>query len=181
MLFRSVPRNFHFASRLRTNIPPLLSPLAIFLASIPRPKGRACLAGPPPRPKSHDLPHFEAISRTLFRQLPSNVQIGFAWLPRLSGWQRQSLHAPQHASEQAPRQMALCQHLPASGLAFPTRRRLDKPLFQARDRLQCIERKTPSELARKTALLKAFPMRCEASGYHKLHLDSGPPLPIYTM
>src|ERR1035437_9687284 len=32
------------------------------------------------------------------RQLPSVVQIGFALLPRLPGWQRQTLHPPQHAS-----------------------------------------------------------------------------------
>jgi hypothetical protein len=43
------------------------------------------------------------------RQLPSVVQIGFALLPRLPGWQRQTLHPPQHASEQAPREMALRQ------------------------------------------------------------------------
>src|ERR1035437_1938276 len=40
------------------------------------------------------------------RQLPSVVQIGFAWLPHLSYWQRQCLPAPQHASKQAPREMA---------------------------------------------------------------------------
>ncbi len=43
------------------------------------------------------------------RQLPSVVQIGFALLPRLPGWQGQTLHPPQHASEQAPREMALRQ------------------------------------------------------------------------
>ena len=47
--------------------------------------------------------------RHLSRQLPSVVQIGFASLPSLPGWQLQCLHAPQHASEQAPRQMALGQ------------------------------------------------------------------------
>jgi hypothetical protein len=36
------------------------------------------------------------------RQLPFVVQIGFAWLPRLSGWQRQTHHPPPlHASKQA--------------------------------------------------------------------------------
>jgi hypothetical protein len=49
--------------------------------------------------KSHDLPHFEAISQTPLPQLPSVVQIGFAFLPSLPGWQRQSLYLPQHASE----------------------------------------------------------------------------------
>jgi hypothetical protein len=62
--------------------------------------------------KSHDLPHFEAISQTPLPQLPSVVQIGFAFLPSLPGWQRQSLYLPQHASEQAPRQVALCQQQP---------------------------------------------------------------------
>jgi hypothetical protein len=52
------------------------------------------------------LPYFEAISRTLLRQLPSFVQIGFALLPSLPGWQRQILYLPQHASKQAPRQVA---------------------------------------------------------------------------
>jgi cytochrome c peroxidase len=64
-------------------------------------------AEPLPEPNGHDLPHFEAISQTPLPQLPSVVQIGFAWLPRLSGRQRQSQNPPQHACEQAPRQMAL--------------------------------------------------------------------------
>jgi hypothetical protein len=51
-----------------------------------------------PEPKGHDLPHFEAISQTLLPQLPPVVQIGFAWLPRLSGWQRQTLYIEDEAS-----------------------------------------------------------------------------------
>jgi hypothetical protein len=58
------------------------------------------------------LPDFEAISQTPLPQLPSVVQIGFAWLPHLSGWRRQSQNPPQHASKQAPRQMALRQQQP---------------------------------------------------------------------
>jgi hypothetical protein len=44
-----------------------------------------------PEPKGHDFPHFEAISQTPLPQLPSVVQIGFAFPPLLPGWQRQSL------------------------------------------------------------------------------------------
>lgn len=61
-----------------------LPPLAIFLASVPKPKTRSWATRPLLGPRSHDLPYFHAISRTLPRQLPSSVQIGFAWLPRLS-------------------------------------------------------------------------------------------------
>src|ERR1017187_2566955 len=69
--------------RRRKNTP-LSARLATFFAFVPTAKPPSCPAGPLPRPKSPDLPHFEAISRTLLRQLPSFVQIGFAWLPRLS-------------------------------------------------------------------------------------------------
>jgi hypothetical protein len=62
-----------------------------------------------PRPKNHHLPHFEAISQTPLPQLPSSVQIGFASLPRLPGSHRQRIDPPHHASEQAPREMALRQ------------------------------------------------------------------------
>ena len=44
------------------------------------------------------------------RQLLSVVQFGFAFLPSLPGWQRQSLNLPQYAYKQAPRQVALRQH-----------------------------------------------------------------------
>jgi hypothetical protein len=56
--------------------------------------------------RSQDFPHFEALFRTPVLQLPSVVQIGFAFLPSLPGWQRQNLYLPQYASKQAPRQMA---------------------------------------------------------------------------
>ena len=65
------------------------------------------------------------------RELPSSVQIGFASLPRLPGWQRQSLHAPQHASEQAPRHMAFCQQQPVVASMFDQPpARLHQPLLQ---------------------------------------------------
>ena len=85
-------------SRLRTTIPPFAS-AGDLSASVPEPKNRTRPAGPLPEPKGHDLPHFEAISQTPLPQLPSVVQIGFAWLPRLSGLQRQSQNPPQHVCE----------------------------------------------------------------------------------
>ena len=64
---------------------------------------------------------------------PSSVLIGFAFLPRLSGWQRQSLHPPQHASEQAPRQMALRQQQPVvPRMLYQPPAGLHQPLLQAR-------------------------------------------------
>jgi len=36
----------------------------------------------------------------LSRQLLSAVQIDFVWVPRMFGWQRQTLHPPQHVSNQ---------------------------------------------------------------------------------
>src|SRR5208283_1919332 len=56
---------------------PQLLPFAIFLAFVPTPGPGACPVGPPPRQKSHNLPHFEAISRTRPRQPPSFVQFFF--------------------------------------------------------------------------------------------------------
>jgi hypothetical protein len=97
--------------RRRKNTP-LSARLATFFAFVPTAKPPSCPAGPLPRPKSRDLPDFEAISQTPLPQLPSVVQIGFAWLARLSGRQRQSQNPPQHACEQAPRQVALGQHHP---------------------------------------------------------------------
>ena len=64
--------------------------LRSFSAFVPEPKNRMRPAGPLPEPKGHDLSHFEAISQTPLPQLPSVVQIGFAFLPRLPGWQRPS-------------------------------------------------------------------------------------------
>src|ERR1035437_8744275 len=75
-------RDFHFACPATKNTP-LSARLATFFAFVPTAKPPSCPAGPLPRPKSPDLPDFEAISRTLLRQLPSFVQIGFAWLPRI--------------------------------------------------------------------------------------------------
>jgi hypothetical protein len=101
-------RNSHFAFPA-TTIYRQLPLLRSFSAFVPEPKNRTRPAEPLPEPKGRDLPHFEAISQTPLPQLPSVVQIGFAFLLSLPGWQRQSLHAPQHVSEQAPRQMAFCQ------------------------------------------------------------------------
>jgi len=86
-----------------------LAQLRSFSAFVPEPKNRTRPAEPLPEPKGHDLPHFEVISQTPLHQLPSVVQIGFAFLPSLPGWQRQSLYLPQYASKQAPRQVALRQ------------------------------------------------------------------------
>jgi cytochrome c peroxidase len=99
-------RNSHFAFSA-TTVYCQLPLLRSFSAFVPEPKNRMRPAEPLPEPNGHDLPHFEAISQTPLPQLPSVVQIGFAWLPRLSGRQRQSQNPPQHACEQAPRQMAL--------------------------------------------------------------------------
>jgi hypothetical protein len=57
----------------------------------------------------HYLPHFKAIYQVPLPQLPSVIQIGFAWLPRLSDRQRQSLHPAQHAFKQVSREMTLRQ------------------------------------------------------------------------
>jgi hypothetical protein len=80
--------------------------LRSFSAFVPEPKNRTRPAEPLPEPKGHDLPHFEAISQIPLFQPPSVVQIGFAFLPSLPGWQRQSLYLPQYASKQAPLQVA---------------------------------------------------------------------------
>jgi len=74
-------------------------PLAILPASDSIPKPQACPARPLPGPRNHHLPFFEAISRTPLPQLHSAVQIGFAWLSRLSSGQWQSQNSPQHASK----------------------------------------------------------------------------------
>src|SRR6266850_4668070 len=63
---RDLIRNLRFAFRLRSNIPPFASARDL-LALVPRPKTRSCAARPLLGPKNHDLPHFEAISRTLLR------------------------------------------------------------------------------------------------------------------
>jgi hypothetical protein len=51
---------------------PRLPPLAIFLALVPKPKTRPCATRHLPEPKSYDLPHSEALSRTLLRQPPTS-------------------------------------------------------------------------------------------------------------
>jgi hypothetical protein len=52
---------------------------------------------------------FQSYFSGILPQLPSVIQIGFAWLPRLSDRQRQSLHPSQHASRQVSREMDLRQ------------------------------------------------------------------------
>ena len=126
-------RNFRFAFRLRTNIRHL-PPLAIFFALVPRPKTRSCAYRPLPGPKSHDLPHFAAISRTPLRQLPQRPD----WfrLPaapiRLAAAKP---HPPQHACEQAPRQMTLRQEQPVvASMLYQPAAGLHQPLLQAGQR-----------------------------------------------
>jgi len=87
-------RNFHFAFPVATVYRqlPLLQSFSTF---VPESKNRTLPAGPLPEPKGHDLPHFEAISHTPLPQILSVVQIGCAWLLRLSGRQRQSQNPPQ--------------------------------------------------------------------------------------
>jgi hypothetical protein len=84
---------FHFAFPA-TTVYRQLPLLRSFSAFVPEPKNRTRPAEPLPEPKGHDLPHFEAISQIPLPQLPSVVQIGFAFLPSLPGWQRQSLYLP---------------------------------------------------------------------------------------
>jgi hypothetical protein len=109
--------------------------LRSFSAFVPEPKNRTRPAEPLPEPKGYDLPHFEAISQTPLPQLPFVVQIGFAWLPRLSGWQRQSQNLPQYASKQAPRQVALSQQQPVvAGMLYQSPAGLHQPLLQAGQR-----------------------------------------------
>jgi hypothetical protein len=52
---------------------------------------------------------FQSYFSGILPQLPSVFQIGFAWLPRLSDRQRQSLHPAQHDSRQMSRETALRQ------------------------------------------------------------------------
>src|ERR1700691_3386178 len=102
----STIRNFHFAfSATYQYTPSCLRSASLCIRSNARP-GRARLGRLQDQraiiyPVSkHSFGHF-------LRQLPSIVQVGFAWLPRLPGWQRQSLHPAQHVSKQASREMAL--------------------------------------------------------------------------
>ena len=78
----ALDRNFHFAFPAAT-VYHQLRLLRSFSAFVPEPKNRTRPAEPLPEPKVHDLPHSEAISQTPLPPLPSVVQIGFAWLPRL--------------------------------------------------------------------------------------------------
>ena len=57
-------RDFHFAFPMAIEYTPECG-LTIFFAFVPTAKTLSCPAGPLPRPKSHDLPDFESISRTL--------------------------------------------------------------------------------------------------------------------
>jgi hypothetical protein len=76
---------------LRDNVTPSVWLVNIF-AFAPTAKTLSCPAGPLHRPKRHDLPDSESISRTPPPSTPLRRKIGCVWLPRLSGWQRQSLH-----------------------------------------------------------------------------------------
>jgi hypothetical protein len=84
---------------------PHLPPPTIFFSSVSIPTTKGGPGKAVAQAKSHDLAHFEAISQTSLPQLPSVAKIGFASLPRLPNWQRQSLYSPQHASERVSRQM----------------------------------------------------------------------------
>ncbi len=81
----------HFAPTAKT----LSTPQVLY----PGPKAKTCLIW---NPFHGHLP----------RQLPSIVQIGFALLPGLADWQRQTLHPPQHLAKQPPRKMTLRQEQP---------------------------------------------------------------------
>jgi hypothetical protein len=52
---------------------------------------------------------FQSYFSGILPQLPFINQIGFVWLPRLSGRQRQSHHPAQHAFKQVSREMTLRQ------------------------------------------------------------------------
>jgi hypothetical protein len=72
--------DFHFALPAATvycQLPQLRS----FSAFVPEPRNRTRPAESLPEPKGHDLAHFEAISQIPLPQLPSVVQIVFAFLP----------------------------------------------------------------------------------------------------
>ena len=80
---RRFNRNFRFAFRPRTNIPPFASARELFCIGL-RPKTPGVPGWAVAGTKSHALPHFAAISGTLLRH-PPNVLIGSASLPSLPG------------------------------------------------------------------------------------------------
>jgi hypothetical protein len=112
-----------------------LPQLRSFSAFVPEPKNRTRPAWPLPEPKGYDLPHFEAISQTPLPQLAFVVQIGFPWLPRLSGRQRQSQNPTQHTCEQAPGQVVLRQQQPVvTGMLDQSAARLQQLRAPERER-----------------------------------------------
>ena len=85
--------------------------------------------------KSLEVPHFKQFPR--HPSVPFPPSPGLVPLRRrtLSGWHRQTLNPPHHASKQAPRQMALGQHQPVvTGMLHQPPARLHEPLLQARQR-----------------------------------------------
>ena len=105
----SLIRNFRFAFRLRINVPQSRLRSQSFL-HFSRGQGSGRVR--------QDLcpdqkPRFSPFRSTFSGTPPSTffvIQIGFACLPNLPSWQRQSLHPPQHPSKQALREVALRQH-----------------------------------------------------------------------
>jgi hypothetical protein len=78
-------RNLHFAPPAMRDYTPDC-PARDHFAFVPRAKIRQSPPGPLPGPRSHDLPHFEALPRIPLRQLPSVFQIAFAWLQLLAAY-----------------------------------------------------------------------------------------------
>jgi len=85
--------------------------------------------------ENQKLTHFQAISPTSLRPLAPSPGLVALRRRALSGWHRQSLNPPHHASKQVPRQMALRQQQPviASVLDQPPAG-LHQPLLQAAQR-----------------------------------------------
>ena len=81
-------------------------------AFVPEPKNRTRPAGPSLEPKSYDVPDFESIARTLPPTIPLRRPDWFRLAAAPTRRAAATLHPPQHASEQAPREMALRQQSP---------------------------------------------------------------------
>ena len=85
--------------------------------------------------KSLEVPHFKQFPRHLSVPFPPSPGLVPLRRRTLSGWHRQTLNPPHHASKQAPRQMALGQHQPVvTGMLHQPPARLHEPLLQARQR-----------------------------------------------
>ena len=85
--------------------------------------------------KSLEVPHFKQFLRHLSVPFPPSPGLVPLRRRTLSGWHRQTLNPPHHASKQAPRQMALGQHQPVvTGMLHQPPARLHEPLLQARQR-----------------------------------------------